>query len=186
MKNHTWMSTIELHSLGYHRASGQLSVVNSSVNFDPEQGIASFNNLQINAKGMYILVFSVYSTNGEYSFKCLSKSITVTAADDIAMSYSTNSAPEYIIKFEGEYDSIDGDEVKANVYNFMLGYNIGIGNIQVYQGSVYVSFYSSEFNSNLTDTLIASGLTVDPNLSFSYANINGETIGCTNCVSVSY
>lgn len=77
---------------------------------------------------------------------------------------------------------IEPNEVKANVYNFMSGYNISLAGVTVYSGSVYISFYSGSSSNSLIDTLIAAGLTVDPNLQFSYASINDYIVNCTNCV----
>ena len=181
-QNQTWRVVIELHTLGYYRANGSLSLTNSSAEFDPSNGVAVFSDLGISKKGMYLLTFKVISIDGAYTLNCLSKAITVTAETATQMRYSTDSAPNYTFKFEGEYDSIESDEVKANLYNFMTGYEIDVGSIQVYSGSVYVSFYSSDTNSDLVNTLISAGLTVDPNLQFSYASIDGNTVQCTNCV----
>lgn len=95
--------------------------------------------------------------------------------------YSTNEAPNYIVKFEGNINNTVTEEVKANTYNYFSQNDISIGGIQIYEGSVYVSFYSSSSNPALINSLAASGLTVDPNLSFSYVSIDGTLITCTDC-----
>lgn len=95
--------------------------------------------------------------------------------------YSTNEAPNYIVKFEGNINDTVTEEVKANTYNYFAQNDISIGGIQIYEGSVYVSFYSSSSNPALISSLAASGLTVDPKLSFSYVSIDGTLITCTDC-----
>lgn len=99
--------------------------------------------------------------------------------------YSTNEVPNYIVKFEGNINNTVPEKVKANTYNYFAQNDISIGGIQIYEGSVYVSFYSSSSNSALVNSLATSGLTVDPNLSFSYVSIDGSIITCNNCTITS-
>jgi len=75
-------------------------------------------------------------------------------------------------------------EVQANAYNFFASHDIRVGGIMVYSGSVYVSFYSDDTSSNLTDTLTANGLELDSSLKFKTATINDQVLNCTNCVIV--
>lgn len=177
-KNYQWTASVQLHELGYHRAKGGLTVVNTTVTFDPTSGLASFQNLQITADGMYLLTFNVSTANDEYNFACVSNAITVTTA---APTYDVTLPPNYVIKYEGDYNAIDPNEIKANVYNFMTAYNISVAGVNTYSGSVYVTFYSSDFSSSLSDSLGTRGLSVDPNLRFSYASFNSIIINCTNC-----
>lgn len=146
--------------------------------FDPTSGLASFQNLQITADGMYLLTFNVSTANDEYNFACFSNAITVTT---VVPTYDVTLPPNYVIKYEGDYNVIDPNEVKANVYNFMRDYNISVAGVNTYSGSVYVTFYSSDFSSSLSDSLSTRGLSVDPNLRFSYASFNSIIINCTNC-----
>lgn len=77
---------------------------------------------------------------------------------------------------------LEPEEAKANMYNYMSMYNITARNIQALKGSVYITFYSSSSSSNLISSLIAAGVSIDPNLSYSYASINDMVLNCTNCI----
>lgn len=177
--NYVWQAEVQLHELGYHKASGVLSTQNATVRFDPVTGFAQFDNLVISANGMYVLTFAVKTLNNEYSFSCFSKYIEIRAA---ALTYDATQAPNYVLKYEGDFNKINAAEVAANVYNYMAGYNVSVAGVSVVSGSVYITFYSSDSSTNLIDTLLAAGLAVDPNLVYSYASINDQIINCTNCV----
>ena len=182
IQNYQWSAQVRLHELGYHKASGALSTSNSTVVFDPTTGLAKFSDLVITSAGMYLLTFRVYTSSGEYDFNCFSQAITVKLANIALPTYDASSPPNYVLKYEGDYNAIEPEEVKANVYNFMTGYNISVAGVNTYSGSVYITFYSDDSSSSLIDTLVAAGLTVDPNLVYSYASINNTVINCTNCV----
>ena len=154
--------------MGYHKASGKLSIQNASVTFDPVTGLAEFNNLAISSDGMYVLTFSVLTTNNEYSFSCFSKYIEVTSK---TVNYDSTQAPNYVLKYEGDINSINEAEVTANVYNYMLIYNVSVAGVSVTSGSVYITFYSNDGSNALINSLVTAGLSVDPNLVFSYASI---------------
>lgn len=181
IQNQIWNANIKLHVLGYHKAKGSLKLNYVTARFDPAQGIAVFKNLAISEKGMYLLKFTVNTIDDEYNFDCFSKAITVKDETQKAAEYSTEYAPNYILKFEGDYDQIEPEEVKANVYNYISQYNIRFGGLQIHKGSVYVSFYSSDSDSNLVNDLNSGGLTIDPKLTFVYANIDNSILSCTNC-----
>lgn len=156
---------------------------NSTAYFNSTTGKASFQNLNITSVGMYLIRFKIWSSNDEFEFMCFSKVITVVEALS-ALDYSTDIPPNYVLKFDGDFNGIDESSVKANLFNFMLNYGVIMAGMNVYSGSVYVSGYSSSVSNNITDTLTASGLTVDPRLSFSYISINDELFNCTHCVLV--
>ena len=174
---------MQLHSLGFYPGNGTLTITNSSSSFDAATGLATFSNLAISLKGMYLLKFSVYTSNSDYNFTCFSQSITILHSTQTLPTYTAGTAPNYLLKFAGNYSAIEPEEVKANVYNFMSINNVGVGGITVYSGSVYVAFYSSDSSSTLNSLLSTSGLTIDPTLKFAYATIFGQTINCTNCSS---
>ena len=181
MKNYTWQAYVQLHGLGFYPGNGTLTISNYSSTFDPSSGLATFQNLAISLKGMYLLKFSVYTSNFDYKFTCFSQSITILKSTQTLPTYTAGTAPDYLLKFAGNYSAIEPEEVKANVYNFMSINNVGVGGITVYSGSVYVAFYSSDSSSTLNSLLSTSGLTIDPTLKFAYATIFGQTINCTNC-----
>ncbi len=138
---------------------------------------------------MYLLAFNVRTRGNEFNFKCLSKKITVKQAGVPLPTFKadpqmTSLPPNYILKFEGDYSTIVPEEVKANLYNFMAGYNVSVAGIRAYSGSVYVSFYSDSASSSLVDIIASKGLEVDSNLRFAYATINDGVITCTSCTVV--
>lgn len=90
--------------MGYHKARGLLTVTNTTVSFDPTTGLASFQNLQITANGMYLVTFNVYTPdNLNYDFSCYSSAITVATT---IVSYDSSLPPNYVIKYEGDFNSI--------------------------------------------------------------------------------
>ena len=104
--NYQWMAKVKVHSLGYHKAAGLLNVANATVKFDSTSGLAQFDNLIITEPGMYVLTLSVYTTNSNYDFSCYSKSITVLKTGTVLPPYNVNSPPDYVLKYEGDYNSI--------------------------------------------------------------------------------
>jgi hypothetical protein len=95
---------LNLHELGYHKARGALVATNATVSFDPTNGLAVFQNLQITANGMYLVTFNVFTPdNTKYDFKCFSNAITV---ETTIVSYDSSLPPNYILKYEGDYNAI--------------------------------------------------------------------------------
>ena len=132
---------------------------------------------------MYLLKFSVYTSNHDYNFTCLSQSITILHSTQTLPTYTVGSNPDYLLKFEGNYSNIEPEEIKASVYNYMNMNNVGVAGITVYSGSVYVVFYSSDTSSAVNNLLSTTGLKIDSTLQFAYATIFDETLNCTNCTN---
>ena len=146
---------------------------------------------------MYLLTFNVFTPNStKNNFKCFSKAITVAPS---IPSYDPTSPPNYLFKFIGDINQIgklfsilkqflnwfnlnfirfnkDTGEVKANAYNFFVSHNVNVAGISVFSGSVYITFYSDDTSTTLYETLVASGLAIDPNLKYSYASINDNIL----------
>ena len=133
---------------------------------------------------MYLLTFQVRANTGEYDFNCFSQAITITKSNAVAYTYDPTQAPNYILKYEGDYSAIDPEEIKASVYNYMYGYNVTVAGVSTYSGSVYITFYSPSSSQSLMDTLTAQGLPVSTHLVFVYASINNRVINCTDCIIV--
>lgn len=174
-----------MYILGYYPAKGALVTTSSQVTFDTSTGLALFKDLQITKSGMYLLSVSVSTTNNEFSSQCFSKPIQIKAATAVIPSFDSGTQPEYIIKFNGSYSSINPAEIKANVYNYISNHGVNIGGMSCYAGSVYVTFYSSDSSSTLVSSLISAGLNISSSLAFVSASINGNTYTCTNCTIVS-
>ena len=153
------------------------------MSFDSTTGLASFSNLSLTAQGVYLLQFTVTTTNNDFKLTCLSQQITIKNPTAVFPSYREGTRPGYSLKFKGEYSSIRPQEVLANMYNFMNLYNINVAGAHCYSGSVYVSFYSVDTSILLINSLVASGVTIDPNLQFMYANVFNTLFNCTSCLT---
>ena len=184
LANVAWTAKLTLYPLGYFKANGQLSLDNSTAEFDTTTGDVSFKNIAISEAGMYLLTLNVNTSDASYKFDCFSKTIEIIRKGETLESYDANLPPNYVFKYEGDFDKIEPAEVKANMYNYMSSYNITARNIEAVAGSVYITFYSSGSNSDLINSLIAAGVSIDPNLVYSYASINDNVVNCTNCVIV--
>ena len=172
-----------MYTISHYPAQGALTLSNATVTFDTTTGLAVFSNLQISKAGMYVLAIRVYTTDNLYSSQCYSNPIQIIKSS-VQISYDSTTTPDYIIKFNGSYNSINPAEIKANVYNYMSNYNLTIGGISCYSGSVYVSFYSSDINAALITSLISSGLIVSTSLSFQSITVGSVTYSCSNCTIV--
>ena len=128
--NYQWMAKVKVHSLGYHKAAGLLNVANATVQFDSSNGLAQFDNLIITEPGMYVLTLTVYTTNSNYDFSCFSKSITVLKTGTVLSSYDANSPPDYILKYEGDYNSIGMD---FNLFKYSIKFLFSLLNTKYYR-----------------------------------------------------
>jgi len=133
---------------------------------------------------MYLLTFQVRTRSADYDFNCFSQAITITKPSAPAFTYDPTQAPNYILKYDGDYSAIEPEEIKANVYNFMSAYDVTVAGVATYSGSVYVTFYSPSSSQSLMDTLVAQGLPVSTHLVFVYASINNKIVNCTDCIIV--
>lgn len=130
---------------------------------------------------MYVVSINVLTTNGEYTLGCLSKTIRVKKAGANLPTYKADPTmsqlpPNYVFKFEGDYNSIEPEEIKANMYNYLLEYGVDSAGIEVYSGSVYTAIYADDTSSDLLNSITANGVSIDRNLVFSYATINDGVI----------
>ena len=107
--------------------------------------------------------------------------LTETSTKSVSISYRRIKLVIIILSGSFFLSRKDVAEVQANAYNFFASHDIRVGGIMVYSGSVYVSFYSDDTSSNLTDTLTANGLELDSSLKFKTATINDQVLNCTNC-----
>ena len=182
--NYQWTASIRLYSIGYYPASGTLSVSSASVIFDTSSGLAEFDNLKITKAGMYMISINVATTNNDYNFQCYSNLIQIIKSTTVLKTYSSETEPDYTLKFNGNYNDINPAEVKASVYNYISSYGINIAGINAYSGSVYITFFSSDTSASLMNQLIANGLTISPSLTFVSITSGGQTFSCTNCTVV--
>lgn len=182
--NYQWIASIRLYSVGNYPANGTLVVTNASVTFDTSTGFAQFNNLKITKAGMYLISITVATLNNEFNLQCYSNLIQIVKSISLLKTYSTDTEPDYTLKFNGNYNEINPDEIKASVYNYISNYGINIAGINAYAGSVIVTFYSDDTSAGLLNQLISSGLNVSSSLTFVSITSGGQTFTCTNCTIV--
>ena len=174
---------MQLHSLSYFKANGRLEANSTTAYFNTQSGMAEFSNLVLTDAGMYILTFSISSSDNSFVFNCYSKTIMIVNELSQA-TYSPNVPPNYIFKFDGDYSAIDVDNAKSNIFNFALKYGVVLAGLEAYSGSVYISGHSSTASSNMSSLLASSGVVIDPNMRFTYISVNDVLINCTNCAIV--
>ena len=170
-----------MYTLGYYPANGTLATQNTTISFDSSTGYAIIKNLAITKFGMYVTTLNVYTDNNDYNFQCYSNPIQIKTKKSTIPIYDSSKQPDYIIKFNGSYDSINPVEIKASVYNYMNSYGLNIGGMSCYSGSVYVAFYSTDSSVSLINNLILSGLNISSSLTFVSASVSGTSYTCTNC-----
>jgi hypothetical protein len=129
---------------------------------------------------MYIILISVSTTDHEYKSQCYSNPIQIISGS--IPSYDKTTQPDYILKFNGNYSSINPAEIKANVYNYFAMNGISLAGMSSYSGSVYITFYSLNRNTTLINALISNGLNISSSLAFSSIHVDGSTYTCTNCI----
>ena len=146
-------------------------------------GLATFNNLQISASGMYMLIFQVGTTNKNYNFNCFSNEITILKTGTSLQSYVVGSPPNYILKFNGNYSNIVPGEVHSKVYNLMSAYNVSVAGITSYSGSVMITFYSTDISGSLLSQIVSGGINLGSDLTFSQLSLNNVVYNCTTCAA---
>lgn len=179
----TWTAQIQMYDTGFYLAKGSLQITKTIASFDSATGTAVFSDLLINKTGMYLILFKVFTNNKEYSSECFSNPITIKSATAVTTSSTTGTQPDYLLKFNGNYSSINPNEIMANVYNYMSSFNLEIKDISCYSGSVYVAIYSSDYSSTLLKSLATNGLNISSSLVFVSALVDGNTYQCTNCTT---
>lgn len=172
-----------MYPLGYYPARGSLNTANTQAIFDTATGLAQFTNLKIDLAGMYVIRIQVNTLDNDYNLQCLSNPIQIKKSTTL-ISYDSSLQPDYMLKFNGDYNSIEPSDIKANVYNYFANNNITVGGISSYSGSVIVVFYSSDSNPVVISSLASSGLTISPNLTFASITVGSTTYTCTNCTVV--
>lgn len=170
-----------MHNLGYFPAGGELNITNAVSVFNSITGTAVFSNLVITKAGMYLIKFNVSTNDNSYNSECYSNLITIKQADSTTDVSSPNSSPDYLLKFKGNFSSINPNEIVANVYNYVTNFNLKIQNITCYAGSVYVAIFSSNYNPDLLTSLSTSGLNISSSLTYASVTFDGTTFSCVNC-----
>jgi len=156
--------------------------------FDKSTGLAIFENLQINKPGMYVLAMNVSTNDNEYQSICYSNSIKILASSSkvINQIYDSNVTPEYIARFDGDFNSIIPAEIEAIMYNYISSYGINMAGISCwpYLNQVYISFYSKDFRSLLMQNIVSNGLNISHNLNFVSISFENQNFTCLNCSKI--
>ena len=187
IQNFTWAASISLVGLSKCNANGTLNSSVASVIFNTNTGIATFQNLEISQKGMYMLIVDVKTTNtNKYNFVCFSTPILVKAKTETILTSSQDTEPNIYLTFTGNYTSQTADtlkEIQTMIYNcLMVQYGLLIESpIQLYQGSIKGVFDSSGSASSYSSLLTAlndntTNFTLTSDVILQYATINGKSI----------
>ena len=169
-------------------SNGTLTVSDSStVSFDASTGVASFSDLLITQKGMYMLIIDVRATNYDaYNFACLSTPILVKGSGESVLTSSSSSqggsVPNIYLTFSGNYSQQTADTLKqfeTMIYNCLLvKYGLLMqSRIQLYEGSIKavvdVSGSASSY-ANLIADMNASNFSLAPGVLLQAAAIDGK------------
>jgi hypothetical protein len=124
-ENYTWTASISTVALS--KCQSNRTTLNSSstpVVFDPSTGIATFSNLRINSRGMYILLISVETKNSNnYNFVCWSSPIIIKTKSVAILTEDLGREPNFFLTFTGNYSRKSGQQLKefeSLVYNCLL------------------------------------------------------------------
>lgn len=178
-KNHTWQAEISIHQLEKCQPEGTLLVDSLNRLDNLETGLFSFENLKITKTGLYLLSISFKTSDLDYEFSCLSKSLIVSrekrVLDDTVM-------PSSYFTFGGNFENFKHktENIKAAMYNcYLEKYSLDLLTpISVYSGSVMVNF---DFTGNAQNVTlfgqdVAAGIEILPGLPLISAILNDKEI----------
>jgi hypothetical protein len=136
-----------------------LTSSSNTVTFDSAKGTATFNDLVIDQKGMYLIFVNVKTAgSSDYNFNCISTPVTVKGSAQ-ALKSAENDAPNMYLTFSGNFTK-HKDNLKhyeSMLYNCIFvkhGLNMD-RSITLYQGSIKAVFSSSGATSSFTDLVTA-------------------------------
>ena len=178
-KNHTWITQVNIHQIDKCQPEGNLLVdsINKLENF--EKGLFTFENLKITKTGMYLLSIKFKTSDDDYDFSCLSKSLIVARENRIL---DDTVMPSSYFTFAGNFDNYkDKTElIKAAMYNcYLEKYTLDLLTpISVYSGSVMINFDFTGNAQNMTlfGQDVAAGIEIIPGLSLTSAILNDKQI----------
>ena len=181
-----------MSSLSKCSSNGSLTSSTSTVTFDTTTGMATFSNLAISQKGMYMLLINVHTvSSNDYNFECISAPILVKSSSDSILNLEPLSEPDMYLTFTGNYSNQSPDTLKkfeAMIYNcFISSYGILIQlSITLYQGSIKAVIGTSGDSSsyaNLVSSLNGSNFSLSSDVILTDATINGAFYNFTNLAS---
>ena len=183
-QNFTWKATLMLIGLSKCNSNGAINSNGSSVTFDTNAGIATFQNLAITQKGMYMLSIEVKTTNAnDYDFTCMSTPILVKGASETILTNTVNIEPDMYLTFTGNFTTQTTQNLQSfqtMIYNCLLIKN-GLliqSAITLYQGSIIAALGTSGAASgyvNMVAYLNTSNLTLATGVELKSATINGKS-----------
>ncbi|CAF0814130.1 unnamed protein product, partial [Brachionus calyciflorus] len=177
-KNHTWEATIAMYQLDSCETGGKLQVNSLNTSANLADGLFSFENLYITKSGMYLLIISIKSSDNEYSFSCVSKSVTVSNTQVIL---DDTIYPSTFLRFSGNFaDYKDKTElIKAKFFNcYLAKYGLTITTpMSVYEGSIMINFDYSGTAEGVTQFSqdVSKGISMD-GLKLISATLNDKEI----------
>lgn len=165
-----------MYTLDKCNSDGQLKTDSQLTSIDFENGVFKFNNLKITSSGMYVLLISLKTTNGEYAFDCVSKSILVQQAQQ-AITINDDYPPGIVFKFSGNFSDHKSklESYKTIFYNCIIEkYNITVSrSLSIYEGSIMLNTDGSGTASNLASMkeFIAAGFSLGDGVKLVSANL---------------
>ena len=186
---------MSIYNLEKCSAKGSFSSNSTTATFDSKQNMAKFENMQLNATGMYIVSVNVRSLNtSEYNINCLSAPIIVKTVRDTLLT-AQNREPDIYLTFSGNFTNLSQESLnifEAMLYNCLLvDFSLLLQrSFTIYQGSIkavvgtdgdassYTNLLTSLNNSNFSlanGIELQSGIIEGVNFGMSQANSNETT-----------
>jgi hypothetical protein len=129
----------------------------NTVTFDSAKGTATFNDLLIDQKGMYLIFINVKTAgSNDYNFNCISTPVTVKGSAQ-ALKSAENDAPNMYLTFSGNFTQHKGNlkHYESMLYNcIFVKHGLTMDrSITLYQGSIKAVFSSSGSRSSFRDLI---------------------------------
>lgn len=143
-KNFKWSASLSLLSLDKCGSSGTLNSLYSTVTFSTSTGLASFNDLSITSRGMYLLLVNVKTVGtNDYNFNCVSTPIQTKESNEV-VGLDESLDPNVILTFTGNFSEQKSklNHFQSMIFNCLLvKYNLKMTRfISLYEGSIKINF----------------------------------------------
>lgn len=181
-------------------SNGTLTSSKNTVTFDSAKGTATFNDLVIDQKGMYLIFINVKTAgSNDYNFNCISTPVTVKGSAQ-ALKSAENDAPNMYLTFSGNFTQ-HKDNLKhyeSMLYNcIFVKHGLTMDrSITLYQGSIKAVFSSSGSTSSFTDlitsltnftlasdVILLSGTILDQDYNFSRSDSSSVSVVDSNTIA---
>ena len=185
-KNHTWEASIGMYQLDKCQSNGQLKIDMTNTSANLVDGVFSFENLYITQSGMYMLSIMIRTSNDEFSFNCLSNSITVTETQAVL---DDTVIPSTVLKFQGNFADFKDkvENIKAKFFNcYVVKNGLTITTpISVYEGSIMLNCDVSGSVDGMTKfgQDVVKGIELETGMSLISATVNDVAVTLNNTLT---